>query len=145
MSAGGALTAFLLYVAGVLVLAVVSNRLLRRRSFLGEYFLGSRSLGMWAFALTFAATSASGGSFTGVGPTGEGWESLAGMASLLVGLSVISGLVALAGQLSFCLAVLRTFTSGRAVSQEILAPAHEASPDTEDPDGEDVMGEGDDE
>ena len=65
MSAGGALTAFLLYVAGVLVLAVVSNRLLRRRSFLGEYFLGSRSLGMWAFALTFAATSASGGSFTG--------------------------------------------------------------------------------
>ena len=65
MSAGGALTAFLLYVAGVLVLAVVSNRLLRRRRFLSEYFLGSRSLGMWAFALTFAATSASGGSFTG--------------------------------------------------------------------------------
>ena len=65
MSSGGALTAFLLYVAGVLVLAVVANRLLRQRRFLSEYFLGSRSLGMWAFALTFAATSASGGSFTG--------------------------------------------------------------------------------
>ncbi len=87
----------------------------------------------------------SGGSFTGVGPTGEGWESLGGMASLLVGLSVISGLVALAGQLSFCLAVLRTFTSGRAVSQEILAPADETSPDAGDPDEGAAMREGDDE
>ncbi|MGB1790143.1 MAG: sodium:solute symporter family transporter, partial [Limisphaerales bacterium] len=32
---------------------------------IGEYFLGSRNLGLWAFALTFAATSASGGSFMG--------------------------------------------------------------------------------
>ena len=35
------------------------------KEFVGEYFLGSRNLGLWAFALTFAATSASGGSFMG--------------------------------------------------------------------------------
>lgn len=60
-----ALVTFSLYIAGVLVLAWLANRLLLHRSFLSEYFLGSRSLGMWAFAMTFAATSASGGSFTG--------------------------------------------------------------------------------
>ena len=60
-----ALWMFLIYVGGVLVLAWLANRLLRQRSFLSEYFLGSRSLGVWAFALTFAATSSSGGSFTG--------------------------------------------------------------------------------
>jgi Na+/proline symporter len=46
-------------------LAAFSNYLMKSKSFLSEYFLGSRSLGVWAFALTFAATSASGGSFTG--------------------------------------------------------------------------------
>ena len=60
-----ALVTFCLYISGVLVLAWLANRLLQHRSFLSEYFLGSRSLGMWAFAMTFAATSASGGSFTG--------------------------------------------------------------------------------
>ncbi len=60
-----ALVTFSLYIGGVLVLAWLANRLLQHRSFLSEYFLGSRSLGMWAFAMTFAATSASGGSFTG--------------------------------------------------------------------------------
>lgn len=60
-----ALLIFLLYTLGVFSLAWMSNRLLRSKSFLSEYFLGSRSLGVWAFALTFAATSASGGSFTG--------------------------------------------------------------------------------
>jgi sodium/pantothenate symporter len=62
---GAALTTFGLYIFVVLALAWFANRLLRGRSFLSEYFLGSRSLGVWAFALTFAATSASGGSFTG--------------------------------------------------------------------------------
>ena len=60
-----ALVTFTLYIVAVLVLAWLANRLLQHRSFLSEYFLGSRSLGMWAFAMTFAATSASGGSFTG--------------------------------------------------------------------------------
>lgn len=60
-----ALTVFLIYTLAVFALAAVSNHLLKSKSFLSEYFLGSRSLGVWAFALTFAATSASGGSFTG--------------------------------------------------------------------------------
>ena len=60
-----ALFTFALYTMAVFVVAWFSNRLLQGKSFLSEYFLGSRSLGMWAFALTFAATSASGGSFTG--------------------------------------------------------------------------------
>ncbi len=60
-----ALIVFLIYTLAVFGVAAVSNRLLKNKSFLSEYFLGSRSLGVWAFALTFAATSASGGSFTG--------------------------------------------------------------------------------
>ena len=60
-----ALVTFIFYTLAVFALAGVSSRLLRRKRFLSEYFLGSRGLGMWAFALTFAATSASGGSFTG--------------------------------------------------------------------------------
>ncbi len=60
-----ALVTFVAYIAGVLLLAYLSNLVLQSKSFLSEYFLGSRSLGMWAFALTFAATSSSGGSFIG--------------------------------------------------------------------------------
>lgn len=60
-----AIWTFVVYTAAVFVIAAASNQLLKGRSFLSEYFLGSRGLGVWAFALTFAATSASGGSFTG--------------------------------------------------------------------------------
>jgi len=60
-----ALVTFIFYTLAVFALAGVSSRLLRKKRFLSEYFLGSRGLGMWAFALTFAATSASGGSFMG--------------------------------------------------------------------------------
>ncbi len=56
---------FVLYVAVVLLLAVLSHRMLKERGFLGEYFLGSRDLRSWTLAFTFAATSASGGSFIG--------------------------------------------------------------------------------
>ncbi len=60
-----ALLTFCLYTLAVFGIAWLSNRLLQSKSFMSEYFLGSRSLGVWAFALTFAATSSSGGSFTG--------------------------------------------------------------------------------
>lgn len=66
--AGGsnsALITFFIYTLIVFGLAILSNQFQKGTSFLSEYFLGSRSLGMWTFALTFAATSASGGSFTG--------------------------------------------------------------------------------
>ncbi len=64
-SSNAALWTFLIYMLAVFSLAVFSNKLLKGKNFLSEYFLGSRGLGVWAFALTFAATSASGGSFTG--------------------------------------------------------------------------------
>ena len=64
-----ALLTFMVYTGAVFVLAGIANRLLKGRDFLNEYFLGSRGLGVWAFALTFAATSASGGSFTGTSTT----------------------------------------------------------------------------
>ncbi len=38
---------FLAYIAGVFVLAGLSHRLLAKKSFMGEYFLGSRGLGSW--------------------------------------------------------------------------------------------------
>jgi Na+/proline symporter len=60
-----ALFAFGIYTVAVFLLAVLSNRVARGKSFVGEYFLGSRGFGVWAFALTFAATNASGGSFAG--------------------------------------------------------------------------------
>ena len=66
--AGGfnpALLTFLGYTLAVFSLAVIANYLRKEGNFLSEYFLGNRGLGVWAFALTFAATSASGGSFTG--------------------------------------------------------------------------------
>jgi len=60
-----AIITFTVYLAAVMGLAWLSNRLIQSKSFMSEYFLGSRSLGVWAFALTFAATSSSGGSFMG--------------------------------------------------------------------------------
>jgi len=64
-TSGITMAVFVIYILGVFVLAGLSHQLLSRKSFLGEYFLGSRGLGTWALALTFAATSASGGSFGG--------------------------------------------------------------------------------
>ena len=64
-SGNAVLWTFLIYMVGVFAIAGLSNRLLQNRSFLSEYFLGSRGLGVWAFALTLAATSSSGGSFMG--------------------------------------------------------------------------------
>lgn len=60
-----ALLTFLIYTVAVFLLAVLSNRVAKGKEFVGEYFLGSRSFGVWAFALTFAATNASGGTFMG--------------------------------------------------------------------------------
>ena len=49
----------------VILLAVAAHRMLHKKAFLAEYFLGSRGLGAWALAMSYAATSASGGSFMG--------------------------------------------------------------------------------
>ncbi|MEX2578297.1 MAG: hypothetical protein WD342_04500 [Verrucomicrobiales bacterium] len=60
-----ALVSFTIYLAFVFVLAAVANRAGKSKAFVSEYFLGSRGIGVWAFALTYAATAASGGSFMG--------------------------------------------------------------------------------
>ena len=60
-----ALVTFVIYLVLVVLLAWLSSRAAPTGGFVSEYFLGSRNLGVCAFALTFAATSASGGSFMG--------------------------------------------------------------------------------
>ncbi len=65
MQSSSALTVFLVYTLIVFGLAWIAHRAGSKKSFLGEYFLGSRGMGMLALALTFGATSASAGSFAG--------------------------------------------------------------------------------
>jgi SSS family solute:Na+ symporter/sodium/pantothenate symporter len=60
-----ALVAFAGYMIGVFALGALSHRLLRRGSFLKEYFLGDRQLNAWVLSLTYVATSVSAGSLVG--------------------------------------------------------------------------------
>lgn len=64
-AANSALVTFAIYIAAVFVIAGLANRLQGKGGFVSEYFLGGKNIGMWAFALTYAATAASGGSFMG--------------------------------------------------------------------------------
>ncbi|MCY4225050.1 MAG: hypothetical protein OXF06_09460 [Bacteroidetes bacterium] len=88
MTDGGnsSLIAFICYTAVVLSLAVISNYAFKKRSFLSEYFLGSRGLGVIALALTFGATSASAGSFAGFPSLiyAHGWSLALWIASYMV-------------------------------------------------------------
>ncbi|QDU62194.1 Sodium/pantothenate symporter [Planctomycetes bacterium Pan216] len=60
-----ALVTFLIYSVIVFLLAILANRMQQSRSFLKEYFLGSRGLGTVAISFSFAATAASAGTFAG--------------------------------------------------------------------------------
>lgn len=60
-----ALVSFGIYLVFVFILAAIANRAGKSKSFVSEYFLGSKNIGLWAFAFTYAATAASGGSFMG--------------------------------------------------------------------------------
>lgn len=90
-----ALLTFGVYTLVVLGLAVLSSRIQKGKGFLSEYFLGSRNLGMWAFALTFAATSASGGSFTGFPSLiySHGWSLALWIASYMLVPAIMMGLL----------------------------------------------------
>src|SRR5438552_16787932 len=59
------LVAFAAYMIGVFLLGALSHQLLKRGSFLKEYFLGDRQLNAWVLSLTYVATSVSAGSFVG--------------------------------------------------------------------------------
>ena len=68
MTASGsnsALVIFALYGLGVFILGWYAHKLLKKRKFLGEYYLGSRGLGPLALTLSYGATSASAGTFVG--------------------------------------------------------------------------------
>ena len=54
-----AIVSFAIYLAIVFLLAWFANRAQSGKSFVSEYFLGSRNIGLWGFALTYAATAAS--------------------------------------------------------------------------------------
>jgi sodium/pantothenate symporter len=64
-TANSALVTFGIYIAFVFLIAALANRVQAKTTFVSEYFLGSKNIGMWAFALTYAATAASGGTFMG--------------------------------------------------------------------------------
>ena len=59
------LTAFALYLVGVMALGIWSHRLVQKGNFVKNYFVGGRQLGAWVLALSVAGTAISGGSFTG--------------------------------------------------------------------------------
>src|SRR5215472_3764643 len=59
------LVAFAGYMVGVFLLGTLSHQLLKKGSFLKEYFLGDRQLNAWVLGLTYVATSVSAGSFVG--------------------------------------------------------------------------------
>jgi SSS family solute:Na+ symporter/sodium/pantothenate symporter len=59
------LVAFAGYMIGVFLLGALSHQLLKKGTFLKEYFLGDRQLNAWVLGLTYVATSVSAGSFVG--------------------------------------------------------------------------------
>jgi SSS family solute:Na+ symporter/sodium/pantothenate symporter len=59
------LVAFAGYMIGVFLLGVLAHHLLKRGSFVKEYFLGDRGLNAWVLSLTYVATSVSAGSIVG--------------------------------------------------------------------------------
>jgi len=95
-SSNAALISFALYLVVVFVLAWMSGQVMKKRQFVNEYFLGSRNLGVWAFALTFAATNASGGSFMGFPSLiyTHGWVLALWIASYMIVPLVTTGLLA---------------------------------------------------
>src|SRR5260370_26509434 len=88
------LVAFAAYMIGVFLLGALSHQLLKRGSFLKEYFLGDRQLNAWVLSLTYVATSVSAGSFVGF-PSfiySFGW-----VLALWIGGYMIAGLVSQGG------------------------------------------------
>ena len=59
------LVPFLVYMLGVLVIAIMAHRYQRREDFGAEYYVAGRSFGAWVLAMSWVATLASGGTFLG--------------------------------------------------------------------------------
>jgi sodium/pantothenate symporter len=84
------LVAFGAYMVGVFLLGALAHHLLKRGSFVKEYFLGDRKLNAWVLSLTYVATSVSAGSFVGFPALiyTHGW-----VMALWIGGYMIAGLV----------------------------------------------------
>jgi SSS family solute:Na+ symporter/sodium/pantothenate symporter len=89
-ASGYTLVAFAAYMAGVFLLGILSHQLLKRGSFMKEYFLGDRKLNAWVLGLTYVATSVSAGSFVGFPALiyAHGW-----IMALWIGGYMVGGLV----------------------------------------------------
>jgi sodium/pantothenate symporter len=90
------LIAFFGYMGGVFLLGALSHQLLKRGSFLKEYFLGDRQLNAWVLGLTYVATSVSAGSFVGFPSLiyQHGWIMALWIAGYMVGGLVSKGVLA---------------------------------------------------
>jgi Na+/pantothenate symporter len=87
---------FLAYMLIVFGLTAVAGRFLSKpKSFVAEYFLGGRSMGSWALAMSFAATCISGGTFAGFPSLiyTHGWVLFLWIASYMVFPIVAMGLM----------------------------------------------------
>jgi sodium/pantothenate symporter len=90
------LVAFAGYLVGVFLLGALSHQLLRRGSFLKEYFLGDRKLNAWVLGLTYVATSVSAGSMVGFPSLiyRNGWIMALWISGYMVGGLVSKGVLA---------------------------------------------------
>lgn len=88
--------AFLVYLAATFVFAWLGHRKAKQGAFLEEFFVAGRSIGPWTLALTYIATSASGGSFIGTPALAHayGWPLLLWISSYMVTATVGFGLFA---------------------------------------------------
>jgi Na+/pantothenate symporter len=89
-----AVLTFVVYAVTVFVIGLLAERARSSsKSFLGEFFLGSRGLGTISFAMTFAATSASAGTFAGLPALCylHGWCMLPFVGGIMVGTFLIVG------------------------------------------------------
>ena len=88
--------AFLLYLAATFGFAWFGHRAGKGGAFLEEFFVAGRTIGPWTLALTWIATSASGGSFIGVPALAHtyGWPILLWISSYMVVATVGFGLFA---------------------------------------------------
>ena len=78
--------AFALYLGITFLFAYLAHRRTKKGRFLEDFFVGGREIGPWVLALTWIATSASGGTFIGAPSLAHryGWILLLWISSLMV-------------------------------------------------------------
>ena len=87
--------AFALYLDITFLFAYLAHRKAKKGRFLEDFFVAGREMGPWVLALTWIATSASGGTFIGAPSLGHryGWVLLLWIASLMVVATVGMGVL----------------------------------------------------